>query len=150
MRGAIHAAARSAMGLLLLAVVALLCAVALLAPQSAWAAEGDIVGYAYLDPDENGDNTALVVQDVKRTEVEIERTRCIDLGPWLDSRYDLPWDSWRETIRSARFIDKGGGICPELDETGLFCGCSMLNQLDLGGLDVSGMRTMIGLSRYRP
>ena len=50
--------------LFMLAIVsAVLMAVLSVFPTTAWAAEGDIIGYVYLDPDEHGENTALVVQD---------------------------------------------------------------------------------------
>ena len=51
----------------LVVMVAVACLSAIL-PQQARAAEGDAIGYAYLDADKSGAYTALVVQDVARSD----------------------------------------------------------------------------------
>ena len=128
-----------------IAAVALVLAVAALvapAPQCAWAADGAI-GYAYLDPDENGDCTALVVQDVRRTEVEVNVARCVDLGPWTGSG-TVPWVDFKDTIRSVSFVSEGEGVRPE-GLTRLFSGCVALERADLSQLDGSRVSSLYEL-----
>ena len=113
-----------------------------LAPNHAWASDGD-VAYAYLDPDENGENTALVVQAVPRTEAEINQARCVDLGPCGDGEGEEPWKDSEicDRIRSIRFDGAKGRIRLPTYYSLIF-NCSSLISLDVSGLDTEGVTSM--------
>ena len=116
-------------------------------PTGAWAVEGNVIGYAYLDPDEHDENTALVVQVGKRTEAEIAQASCRDLGPWIDGE-TVPWDDERAAITSATFGHDDGSIHPSGESmSGMFSGCTSLASVDLSGLNTSGVTNMSNMFR---
>ena len=135
-----------------------------LAPNHAWASDDDLA-YMYLDLDENGENTVLVILADQRTEAEQDDARCAYLGPWVGDGFllqDEEDEAIRYTVRRVVFDDSKGRICPStcedlfydfislvsVDASGLdtskvssmyrmFGGCSSLTSLDLSGLDTS-------------
>lgn len=119
--------------------VVLLVLLSTLAPCLAWAAEGSVVGYAYLDP-----GGALVVQHERRSETLIDQIGCRDLGPWLND--EVPWTSSdiRDEIRSASLGLEGDRLRPTSCKE-LFAGCSNLASLDLSGLETANVADMSGM-----
>ncbi|MDO4890194.1 MAG: BspA family leucine-rich repeat surface protein [Coriobacteriaceae bacterium] len=110
-------------------------------PQTAWAGEAF---YAYIDRDADGQNTALVLQDEKRSDEQIAKDKCIDLGfstdaVWLSSHAD--------DITSVRFEVTGEGISPVSME-GWFSGCKNLVSVDLSGLDTSKVKVIAQMFSY--